>query len=127
MFRTRVVEVDHALDHTAQSQYEGWDITNQKIVETYMKSPLGSRDSLEGYSWELDDLWRKMVAYNSDHAADVRLAANKCIDRKRAVAESDLGWKEIDDMDDAEVEAALWDVVQEIYDDQDGLQPGYFR
>jgi hypothetical protein len=92
-----------------------------------MKSPLGSRASLEGYSWELDDLWRKMVVYNSDHAADVRLAANKCIDRKRAVAESDLGWKEIDDMDDAEVEAALWDVVQEIYDDQDGLQPGYFR
>ncbi|KAJ7446015.1 hypothetical protein B0H11DRAFT_1824637, partial [Mycena galericulata] len=25
-FCTRVVDIDHALDHTAQSQYEGWDV-----------------------------------------------------------------------------------------------------
>ncbi|KAJ7652776.1 hypothetical protein DFH06DRAFT_1093802 [Mycena polygramma] len=120
-FRTRVVEVNHALDHTAQSQYEGWDIVNQKIVDAYTNSPLGSRDLLQGNSWELDDLWRKMVAYNSDHASDVRCAAGKCITRKRSVAESDLGREEIEAMTEEALEEVLWEVVQEMVDDPAGL------
>ncbi|KAJ7877260.1 hypothetical protein B0H14DRAFT_3436212 [Mycena olivaceomarginata] len=122
-FRTRVVEVDHALDHTAQSQYEVWEVATQKIAEIYSKSPLARRDSVEGYSFEADDLWRKYVAYSSDHAADVRLAAAKCIDKKQLVVEGDLGNTELAAMTDAEVEVALWEVVKEMCDDPDGLDP----
>ncbi|KAJ7460120.1 hypothetical protein B0H11DRAFT_1736746 [Mycena galericulata] len=122
-FKTRVIEVDHTLDHTAQSQYDGWDITNQKIIDAYINSPLGRRDALEGYSYEKDDLWRKTVAYNSDHASDVRSAARKCAERKQSVIEGDLGQKEIALMTESELEDALWDVVQETCDDPDTLDP----
>ncbi|KAJ7927083.1 hypothetical protein B0H13DRAFT_2312862 [Mycena leptocephala] len=106
VFSTRLVEVDHALDHTAQTQYEGWDVANDKIIDTYINSPLARRDALEGVSYEADDLWRKTVAYSADHASDVRLAAHKVKDRKQLVVESDLGRQEI--------ENALWDVLQEM-------------
>ncbi|KAJ6452895.1 hypothetical protein C8R47DRAFT_997938 [Mycena vitilis] len=124
-FRTRVVGVDYALDHTAQTQFEGWEEVNGKIVDAYMNSPLAQRDALQGHGYELNDLWRKMVAYNGDHAADVRLTARKCKDKKRDVVESDLGRQEIDAMSEQEVEEALWDVVQEICDDPDGLEPRF--
>ncbi|KAJ6531015.1 hypothetical protein B0H10DRAFT_1791827 [Mycena sp. CBHHK59/15] len=126
-FRTRLVEVDYALDHTAQTQYEGWDITNHKIVDAYINSPLGCRDSLEGHAYELNDMWRKMVAYNSDHASDVRAAARKCTERKRLVAECDLGKQQIETMSVAEIEDALWEVVQEMCDDPAGLDPRYHQ
>jgi hypothetical protein len=88
---TRLVEVDHALDHTAQSQFDGWDITNAKIIDVYLNSPLARRDALEGFSYAADDLFRKTVAYNSDHAADVVSVAHKTKDRKLALIEGDLG------------------------------------
>ncbi|KAJ6451745.1 hypothetical protein C8R45DRAFT_763413, partial [Mycena sanguinolenta] len=40
---TRLVEVDHALDHTAKTQFAGWDVVNSKIVEAYNNSPLARR------------------------------------------------------------------------------------
>ncbi|KAF8146326.1 hypothetical protein K438DRAFT_1990862 [Mycena galopus ATCC 62051] len=118
---TRLVEVDHALDHTAQSQFDGWDITNAKLVDVYINSPLGRRDKLEGYAYEADDLWRKTVAYNSDHAADVVLVAQKTKERKQDVLERDLGQEQLRNMSETEAEDALWDVVREICDDPDAL------
>ncbi|KAJ7185051.1 hypothetical protein C8R46DRAFT_1209230 [Mycena filopes] len=120
--RTRVVEVNHALDHTAQSQYEGWEIVNKKILDTYLSSPLPRRDAEEGLTLDSDDLWRKMVAYNADHAADVKSTARKCTEKKAAVAESDLEKAALIEMSTEEVEEALWDVVQEVSDDPDGLE-----
>ncbi|KAJ7506623.1 hypothetical protein B0H11DRAFT_1794540 [Mycena galericulata] len=122
-FCTRVVDIDHALDHTAQSQYEGWDVSNQKILDAYINSPLGRRDALDGYGYEMDDLWRKMVAYNADHASDVRATARKCGERKRRVVESDMGLRELESMSDEEMADALWEVVEEMCDDPDGLDP----
>ncbi|KAF7334122.1 hypothetical protein MVEN_02318000 [Mycena venus] len=118
---TRLVEVDHALDHTAQTQYEGWDVANQRIVDTYNNSPLARRDALDGLSYEADDLYRKTVSYAADHASDVRLAAHKVKERKQLVVESDLGRQEITSMSDSEVEQALWDVLQEMHDDPESL------
>ncbi|KAJ7455619.1 hypothetical protein B0H11DRAFT_1926006 [Mycena galericulata] len=92
-----------------------------RVIE--INSPLGRRDALEGYSYEKDDLWRKTVAYNSDHASDVRSAARKCAERKQSVIEGDLGRKEIALMTESELEDALWDVVQETCDDPDTLDP----
>ncbi|KAJ7183448.1 hypothetical protein C8R46DRAFT_883756 [Mycena filopes] len=126
-FRTRVVEVQHALDHTAQSQYEGWEIVSKIIEDTYSNSPLARRDKLEGLAFEADDMWRKMVAYNADHAADVKSTARKCTDKKAFVAERDLGKSALKNMSDKEVEDALWDVLQEIHDDPDGLDPKYVQ
>ncbi|KAJ7179728.1 hypothetical protein C8R46DRAFT_886858, partial [Mycena filopes] len=120
--RTRVVEVNHALDHTAQTQYEGWEIVNRKILDTYLNSPLARRDATAGVTLDVDDLWRKMVSYNADHAADVKSTARKCTDKKAAVAESDLGKAALIEMSTEEVEEALWDVVQEVSDDPDGLE-----
>ncbi|KAJ7174753.1 hypothetical protein C8R46DRAFT_892050 [Mycena filopes] len=122
-FRTRVVEVQHALDHTAQSQYEGWEVVSKIIEDTYSNSPLARRDKSEGLSFEADDMWRKMVAYNADHAADVKSTARKCTEKKALVAERDLGKSALESMGDTEVEDALWDVLQEIHDDPDGLDP----
>ncbi|KAJ6574411.1 hypothetical protein B0H19DRAFT_1063370 [Mycena capillaripes] len=122
-FATRLVEVNHALDHTAQTQYKGWDIINDKIIDTYANSPLGQRDALEGVTYARDDLYRKGVAYNSDPAADVRLAARKFKERKQLVIESDLGREKIQEMSDEDVEILLWAVLQEIHDDPDGLDP----
>ncbi|KAF7377133.1 hypothetical protein MSAN_00132400 [Mycena sanguinolenta] len=116
-FPTRVVGVANALDHTAQTQFEGWEEVNRDIFETYMNSPLAKRDSLEGYQLEQDDLWRKMVAYNSDHAADVRLTARKCGEKRQAVVETDVGRQELEHMTTEEAEDALWEVVEEICDD----------
>jgi hypothetical protein len=59
-FATRLVEVNHALDHTAQTQYEGWDVINDKIVDTYANSPLGHRDALEGFTYVRDDFIAKV-------------------------------------------------------------------
>jgi hypothetical protein len=118
---TRLVEVDHALDHTAQSQFDGWDITNAKIIDVYLNSPLARRDALEGFSYAADDLFRKTVAYNSDHAADVVSVAHKTKDRKLALIEGDLGRAKLQKMSEAEAEKALWDVAREICDDPDGL------
>ncbi|KAF7360906.1 hypothetical protein MSAN_01120500 [Mycena sanguinolenta] len=120
-FRTRVVGVANALDHTAQTQFEGWEEVNRDIFETYMNSPLANRDSLEGYQLEQDDLWRKMVAYNSDHAADVRLTARKCGEKRQAVIETDVGRQELEHMTTEEAEDALWEVVEEICDDPAAL------
>ncbi|KAJ7257743.1 hypothetical protein C8J57DRAFT_1516628 [Mycena rebaudengoi] len=100
--------------------YEGWDITNQKIIDAYINSPLGHRNSLEGYSYELDDLWRKMVAYNSDHAADVRSCAVKCGERKKAVITGDMARKATEEMTNSEVRATFWEVVRETCDDPEG-------
>jgi hypothetical protein len=126
-FRTRVIEIDHALDHTAQSQYEGWEITSQKIAETYQNSPLSHRDALDGLSYDADDIWRKMVAHNADHAKDVRASAGKCVDKKQSVVEMDLGREEIAAMTDEEAKDVLWKVVKEMCDDPAGLDPKYFR
>ncbi|KAJ6503911.1 hypothetical protein C8R45DRAFT_1185995 [Mycena sanguinolenta] len=120
-FRTRVVGVANALDHTAQTQFDGWEEASRDIFETYMNSPLAKRDSLEGYDYEQDDLWRKMVAYNADHAADVRLTARKCGEKRQAVIENDLGRQELEHMTVEEAEDALWEVVEEICDDPDIL------
>ncbi|KAJ7347877.1 hypothetical protein DFH08DRAFT_698722 [Mycena albidolilacea] len=122
-FRTRVVDIDHALDHTAQSQYEGWEIASRKIAETYQNSPLSRRDALDGLSYDANDMWRKMVAHNADHAKDVRASAGKCVDKKQLVAEMDLGREEIAAMTDEEAKDVLWKVVQEMCDDPAGLDP----
>lgn len=124
-FATRLVEVNHAPDHTAQTQYKGWDVINDKIIDTYTNSPLGRRDALEGVTYERDDLYRKGIAYNSDHAADVRLAARKFKERKQLVIEGDLGREQIRGMSDEDVEILLWAVLQEIHDDPDGLDSKY--
>ncbi|KAJ7353020.1 hypothetical protein DFH08DRAFT_804606 [Mycena albidolilacea] len=109
---TRLVDLDHALDHTSQSQFDRWDLNNTKIIDLYINSPLGRHDTLEGHAYEADDMWRKVVAYNSDHAADVI-----------GVIEKDLGRKQLEGMSMAEAEAALWDVVCETCDDPDSLDP----
>ncbi|KAJ7321999.1 hypothetical protein DFH08DRAFT_818376 [Mycena albidolilacea] len=93
---TRLVDLDHALDHTSQSQFDGWDLNNAKIIDLYINSPLGRRDTLEAHAYEADDMWRKVVAYNSDHAADVVSAAYKSKNRKIGVIEKDLGRKQLE-------------------------------
>ncbi|KAF8183081.1 hypothetical protein K438DRAFT_1767136 [Mycena galopus ATCC 62051] len=113
--------MNHALDHTAQSQYEGWEIAGRQIAETYSHSPLGRRDAQEGLAYDPDDIWCKMVAHNTDHANDVWASAAKCIEKKRLVAEKDLGKEQLDAMSETEVEEALWDVVQEMCDDPAAL------
>ncbi|KAJ7498377.1 hypothetical protein B0H11DRAFT_1909411 [Mycena galericulata] len=62
-----------------------------------------------------------MVAYNADRATDVRATARKCTDKKRLVAETDLGKEEIRVMSEVKVEDALCEVVEEMCDDPDAL------
>ncbi|KAJ7334225.1 hypothetical protein DFH08DRAFT_814249 [Mycena albidolilacea] len=118
---TRLVEVDHALDHTAQSQFDGWDITNAKIINIYMNSLLAKCNVLEGFFYEADNLWQKTVAYNSDHAADVVAVACKMKECKVEVIEADLGREKLQGMSESEAEEALWEVAREMCDDPDGL------
>lgn len=122
-FATRVVEVDHTLDHTAQTQFEGWDSSNAKIIDAYANSPLARRDALDGIHYNKNDLYRKALAYNSDHAADVHLAAEKFMERKQLVIENDLGHEQIQDMSEEDVETLLWAVLDEVCDDPDTLDP----
>jgi hypothetical protein len=124
-FKTRVMEIDHALDHTGQSQYEGWEIASRKIAETYSHNLLARRDAQDGLAYDSDDIWRKMVAHNADHANDMRASAAKCIEKKRIVAEKDLGKEELDAMSETEIEEALWDVIQEMCDDPTAVDPRY--
>ncbi|KAJ6520306.1 hypothetical protein C8R45DRAFT_887516, partial [Mycena sanguinolenta] len=121
--RTRAIGATNALDHTAQTQFEGWEDINRQIYETYMNSPLSKRDSLQGIKFDLNDTWRKMVAYNADHAKDAKKVARLCGDKKAAVVETDFGEAELELMTSAEAEEALWEVVQEISVDPEGLDP----
>ncbi|KAF8134119.1 hypothetical protein K438DRAFT_1787305 [Mycena galopus ATCC 62051] len=107
----------------ARTKYEGWEIASRKIADTYANSPLARRDALQGHNYDADDIWRKMVAHNADHANDVRASAAKCIEKKHSVAEVDFGQKSLEGMTDAEVEDALWEVVEEMCDDPAVLDP----
>ena len=98
---------------------------NRQIYETYMNSPLSKRDSLQGINFDPNDTWRKMVAYNADHTKDAKKVARLCGDKKAAVVETDFGEAELEQMSSEEAEEALWEVVQEISVDPEGLDPKY--
>ncbi|KAJ7016319.1 hypothetical protein C8F04DRAFT_982116, partial [Mycena alexandri] len=69
--QTRFVEVVHALDHTAQRQFDGTVEMATRIADTYSRSPLAAR---ERRTMDKNHYWRKKLAESKDHAADGKKA-----------------------------------------------------
>ncbi|KAJ7508798.1 hypothetical protein B0H11DRAFT_1703638 [Mycena galericulata] len=124
-FKTRVIEIKHAIEDTADAQFGAWDVINHHIVQAYSNSPLGRRDALSGVRYEEKDLWRKLMSYHGDHAADVKCVARKCKDRKREVVQGDLGQCGIEEMTEDDVEEALWCVIDELCEEAEKDLPSY--
>ncbi|KAJ7067552.1 hypothetical protein C8F01DRAFT_980134 [Mycena amicta] len=86
--KTVMLELNHALDHTAQSQFEGDLAAGAGITAAYRNSPI-----YDGVDAPLDDedFLRKQRFQNADHAADGKKKVNLTRDGKLRVVQDDLG------------------------------------
>ncbi|PPQ84189.1 hypothetical protein CVT26_012756 [Gymnopilus dilepis] len=86
--QTRFVKVEPAIDHKAQTQFEGTKKLAEQIASAYSNSPLAERD---GAKMEADDWFRKQEFQNMDHASDGKKKLNLCAEYKKDVIAGDLG------------------------------------
>jgi hypothetical protein len=94
--RTRFVEVDHALDHTGQRQFEGTLEAANRIADIYTRSPLAAQ---EKRAMDKHDYWRKKIGESKDHAADGKKAFKISAAHKKDIIIHDLGRAAMDDSD----------------------------
>lgn len=80
--QTRFVRVEPAIDHKAQTQFEGMKKMAEEISSTYSNSPLAERD---GAKLEADEFFRKQEFQNMDHASDGKKKLNLCAEHKRKI------------------------------------------
>ncbi|KAJ7577567.1 hypothetical protein C8J56DRAFT_798623 [Mycena floridula] len=107
---TRFLEVQPALDHTAQRQFEGTREAAQRIADVYSRSPLAAK---EQRVMTEDDYFRKKLGENKDHAADGKKAFKLSAEHKQDIVRKDLGRKKIDDMEVNELLEAMLSITDE--------------
>ncbi|KAJ7049315.1 hypothetical protein C8F01DRAFT_1093502 [Mycena amicta] len=88
VFRTVMLDLNHAHDHTAQTQFEGDVDTGAGAINAYRKSPI--YDAKEA-PIDNDDFLRKQNRQNLDHAADGKKKVDLMREGRQRVAEKDLG------------------------------------
>ncbi|KAF7304432.1 hypothetical protein HMN09_00845400 [Mycena chlorophos] len=98
-FKTMVLDLDHAHDHTAQTQFEGDMAAGAAISDAYRNSPIYDPEAAP-----LDpmDFLRKMRWQNMDHAADGKKKLELTRDAKLLLVKEDLGkakWVEMAELD----------------------------
>ncbi|KAJ7731194.1 hypothetical protein B0H16DRAFT_1733359 [Mycena metata] len=94
--QTRFVEVVHALDHTAQRQFNGTVEMATQIADTYSRSPLAAR---ERRTMDKNHYWRKKLAESKDHAANGKKAFRISAEHKKDIIIHDLGRVAMDEAD----------------------------
>ncbi|KAJ7237982.1 hypothetical protein C8J57DRAFT_1727742 [Mycena rebaudengoi] len=94
--RTRFMEVDFALDHTAQRQFEGTLEAANRIADVYSRSPLAVQQKRV---MDKNIYWRKKIGEMKDHAADGKKGFKLSEEHKRNIVIQDLGRAALDDSD----------------------------
>jgi hypothetical protein len=94
--RTRFVDVEPALDHTAQRQFDGTMEAAGRIADAYTRSPVAAKDQ---QTMEKDDYLRKKMGEMKDHAADGKKGFKISAGEKRDVVIRDLGRSAMEDTD----------------------------
>ncbi|KAJ7607053.1 hypothetical protein FB45DRAFT_764529 [Roridomyces roridus] len=108
---TRFVEVAHALDHTAQSQFEGTMEVANRLADLYNRSPLSEQ---ERRTIDKNDYWRKKMGECRDHASDGKKAFELSAAHKKNIILEDLGRAAIeDDMDTSGILLAMLNITDD--------------
>ncbi|KAJ7210374.1 hypothetical protein GGX14DRAFT_625342 [Mycena pura] len=99
VFKTRVLDLNHAHDHTAVTQLEGDLAAGAAITNAYRNSPIYDA---EGAPLDTDDFLRKQKWQNMDHAKDGKKKLDLMREAKLHVVKGDLGkekWAELAPLD----------------------------
>ncbi|TFK64123.1 hypothetical protein BDN72DRAFT_926206 [Pluteus cervinus] len=86
--QSRFGVVETALNHQAETQFQGTKAFAENVAATYSNSPLARRD---GRTMEINDYPRKIEFLGSDHANDAKLKVEKVGDWREDVITSDIG------------------------------------
>ncbi|KAJ7614870.1 hypothetical protein FB45DRAFT_758179 [Roridomyces roridus] len=111
-YETRFVEVAQALDHTAQSQFEGTKEVANRLADLYNRSPLSEQ---ERRTIDKNDYWRKKMGECRDHASDGKKAFELSAAHKKNIIVEDLGRAAIED--DADTSGILLAMLNMTDDD----------
>lgn len=84
----RMLDVSSSVDHTSETQFEGWKQSFSDLVELYNASPLARR-LLSTLS--LPELAKKIKGMNGDHASDQKKTFNLIGAWKHTLTVQDLG------------------------------------
>ncbi|KAJ7635087.1 hypothetical protein FB45DRAFT_744511 [Roridomyces roridus] len=106
-FKTRVFDLAHAHDHTAETQLEGEMAAGAAIINAYTNSPI-----YEAVNAPIDtrDFLRKQKWQNMDHAKDGKKKLELVRELKLEAVHDDLGeeeWKEMESVDRFNVTCAV--------------------
>lgn len=88
VMKTVMLELNHAHDHTAQTQFDGDLAAGAAITNAYRNSPIYDEHDTP---LDEDDFLRKQKSQNLDHAADGKKKVNITRERKLRVVQKDLG------------------------------------
>jgi hypothetical protein len=110
--RTRFVEVAPALDHTAQSQFEGTQDVAARIADTYSRSPLAAKEKRK---MDKNDYFRKKLGESKDHAADGKKEFAISAAHKKDIIIRDMGRAAMEetDMQTGTILLAIMDITDE--------------
>ncbi|KAJ7328723.1 hypothetical protein DFH08DRAFT_815498 [Mycena albidolilacea] len=94
--RTRFLNLEQALDHTVQRQFDGAKEVASRIVNTYTCSPIAAQKQ---QTMHVDNYYRKKLGEMKDHAADGKKGFGLSVAHKEDIVIRDLGQDAIDDTD----------------------------
>nr|GAT45235.1 predicted protein [Mycena chlorophos] len=98
-FKTMVLDLDHAHDHTAQTQFDGDMAAGAAITDAYRNSPIYDA---ENAPLDPKDFLQKMRWQNMDHAADGKAKLDLAREAKLWIVREDLAkgkWAEMEELD----------------------------
>jgi hypothetical protein len=120
--RTRFLNLEQALDHTAQRQFDGAKEAASRIADTYTRSPIAAQKQ---QTMHVDDYYRKKLGEMKDHAADGKKGFGLSAAHKEAIVIRDLGRDAIDDadMETSQILLGMLDITDEDLQLAAGLSP----
>jgi hypothetical protein len=102
--QSRLVGVDPSIDHSSQTQAEGWKSKIQEKLDVYNRSPLAKRCHL---SMQLADFFARLRGMNSDHAKDQKKLGNLLKEIKDKFFVESLGEERLLEMNMLEIRNLL--------------------
>lgn len=102
--RSRLVGVDPAIDHSSQTQADGWVSKLQEKLDVYNQSPLAKRSQ---NALKLADFFACLQGMNSDHAKDQKKLAALLKEIKQTFMHESLGEERLVEMSLPEMQNLL--------------------
>ncbi len=95
-----LIGVDLAIDHSSQSQHDGWIERIESIHTLFNASPLAKRTRR---AITISQTFAKLRGMNGDHANDVKRLAQILLETKHELFAKDLGEERLLDMSESEL------------------------